>query len=51
MPENIGYPIGDGPDPRAQSYYLLSIHYDNPNELKGLNFRTGVEFHYTEEPL
>lgn len=46
FPEHIGYPFSvDG----IPSYYLLQVHYDNPNHLQGLTFETGVEFFYSSK--
>lgn len=45
-PEYTGYPVAvDG----KTSYYLLEVHFDNPNSLSGLTFETGVEILYTPE--
>lgn len=44
FPEHIGYPFSVDGKP---NYYLLQVHYDNPNNIQGLVFETGVEFFYT----
>lgn len=46
FPENVGYSIGEE---AGQQYYMMEIHYDNPAEIEGLKFETGVEFYYTDE--
>ncbi|XP_021952866.1 DBH-like monooxygenase protein 1 [Folsomia candida] len=46
FPEDAGYPIGDLP---GQQFYMMEIHYDNPDMIEGLKFETGVEFYYTDE--
>lgn len=43
FPENVGYPIGQ------ESYYMLEIHFDNPEELTGIPARSGVAVYYTNE--
>ncbi|XP_074653955.1 DBH-like monooxygenase protein 1 isoform X2 [Tubulanus polymorphus] len=46
MPDHIGLPIG-GPD--ETRYYLLQIHYDNPDKLSGVKDSSGMRVHYTSE--
>lgn len=47
LPENVGYPIGGNTTERE--YYMYEIHYDNPDELEGVEFETGTIVYYTEE--
>ncbi|XP_021960173.1 DBH-like monooxygenase protein 2 homolog [Folsomia candida] len=49
FPENVGYPIGEGDDAGQQFYYMLEIHYDNPDKKEGVQFKAGVQFYYTNE--
>lgn len=49
FPANVGYPLGEGENAGKQLYYMLEIHYDNPDEVAGLKFKTGVQFYYTDE--
>jgi len=50
FPENVGYPISDkAEDVGKQRYYMLEIHYDNPERLKDVRFRTGVKAYYTDK--
>jgi hypothetical protein len=45
FPENVGIPIGET---KEVTYYMLQIHYNNPQRLKGVKFDAGVEIFYTE---
>lgn len=49
FPDNVGYPIGDGDNAGKQIYYMIEIHFDNPDEEEGIQFKTGVQFYYTDE--
>lgn len=49
FPENVGYPIGYGDQEGKEAFYMLEIHYDNPDERTGVQFETGVSFFYTNE--
>lgn len=43
-PDHVGYPLAvDG----KTTYHLLEVHIDNPNNLRGVTFETGVEILYT----
>ncbi|CAG7683164.1 unnamed protein product, partial [Allacma fusca] len=44
LPENIGVPLNEFVLPE---YFLLEIHYDNPDKLPDLNYETGVEIRTT----
>ncbi|KAJ6644163.1 DBH-like monooxygenase protein 1 like [Pseudolycoriella hygida] len=45
-PEHVGYPFAvDG----QTNYYLLEVHFDNPNSLPGITFESGLEIFYTSE--
>ncbi|CAL8133761.1 unnamed protein product [Orchesella dallaii] len=49
FPEGVGYPF---PEKVGESnYYLLEIHYDNPEKLPGLTFKTGERVLYTDKPI
>ncbi len=45
-PEHTGYPLAVDGQP---SYYLLEVHFDNPEHLPGLTFETGLEIFYTDQ--
>lgn len=49
FPENTGYPIGEGDSAGKHMYYMLEVHYDNPDEFENVKFNTGVQFYYTNE--
>lgn len=42
FPEHVGFPVGPNP-----SYYLLEVHFDNPNNLVNVSFESGLEIFYT----
>lgn len=43
-PDHVGYPLAvDG----KTTYHMLEVHIDNPNNLRGVAFETGVEILYT----
>ncbi|CAG7723093.1 unnamed protein product, partial [Allacma fusca] len=44
LPENIGIPLNELGIPE---YFLLEVHYDNPNNLSNLNYNTGIEIYTT----
>uniref|UniRef100_T1GDH3 Copper type II ascorbate-dependent monooxygenase N-terminal domain-containing protein n=1 Tax=Megaselia scalaris TaxID=36166 RepID=T1GDH3_MEGSC len=43
LPPHVGIPLGGD----TGKYYMLEIHYDNPNGLK-IQDRSGFRIHYTE---
>ncbi len=45
-PEHVGYPIGVDGKP---TYYLLEVHYNNPEIAKGVTVESGMEIFYTRE--
>ncbi|CAG7729825.1 unnamed protein product, partial [Allacma fusca] len=45
LPENIGIPLNELGIPE---YFLLEVHYDNPNKLSNLNYNTGIEIYTTK---
>lgn len=49
FPPNTGYPIGEEEETDREYFYMLEVHYDNPDEIAGLRFETGVSFYYTNE--
>lgn len=49
FPENVGYPISDGPSAGIQQYYLLEIHFDNPKMEQGVHVKFGTRLHYTNK--
>ncbi|CAL8141900.1 unnamed protein product [Orchesella dallaii] len=46
LPENIGIPIGDSPN----EYYMLEIHYHNPENLGGLEIKAGLDLMFHPRP-
>ncbi|CAG7731207.1 unnamed protein product, partial [Allacma fusca] len=44
LPEDIGVPLNEH---GLQEYFLLEVHYDNPNELPDLTYPTGIEVYTT----
>jgi hypothetical protein len=46
FPLEAGYSIGGSDE---DWYYMLEVHYDNPQELAGLQFDTGVRIYHTTE--
>jgi dimethyladenosine transferase 1 len=47
LPEHVGYPVGE--EETRMEYFMLEIHYDNPEVLPDARFETGVEIFYTEK--
>lgn len=45
FPPHVGFPIGTSDSPKN---YLLEIHYDNPNFVKGQKDSSGLSFYYTD---
>jgi len=47
FPEDVGYPV---PDKFGEnSYYLMELHYDNPQMLEGRRFKTGARIYHTNQ--
>jgi hypothetical protein len=44
LPDNVGYPFGL----EEHEYYMVDLHYDNPEQIPNLNFTTGAEIFYTD---
>jgi hypothetical protein len=44
-PEHVGYPVAESGIP---NYYMLEVHYNNPDALSAVKFETGLELFYTE---
>lgn len=49
FPPHVGYPIGDGDQANRELFYMLQIHYDNPEMKNNTKFETGFTFHYTNK--
>jgi hypothetical protein len=47
FPENVGYPMGE--ENEGERFFLLEIHFDNPEKKVNLTFETGVSFFYTNK--
>ncbi|CAL8072115.1 unnamed protein product [Orchesella dallaii] len=45
IPQHVGIPFAESPD----EYYLLQVHYDNPNQLTGLEVGLKIDFFYTSK--
>ncbi|CAL8101372.1 unnamed protein product [Orchesella dallaii] len=45
LPEHVGYPVGE----EKNEYFMLEIHYDNPQQVTDAKFSTGVEVFYTDK--
>ncbi|XP_068754351.1 DBH-like monooxygenase protein 1 isoform X1 [Montipora capricornis] len=43
-PPKAGFPIGTADSPK---FYMMEIHYDNPERIEGRNDSSGMRFHYT----
>ncbi|OXA49591.1 DBH-like monooxygenase protein 1 homolog [Folsomia candida] len=46
FPEDVGFPIGETP---TAEYYMVEIHYDNPQLLEGVLFETGLAMYHTPD--
>jgi len=44
LPDGVGYPFGTD----EHEYYMVDLHYDNPQLVPNLNFTTGAEIFYTD---
>ncbi|XP_021958935.1 DBH-like monooxygenase protein 1 [Folsomia candida] len=44
FPEDVGFPIGET---STAQYYMVEVHYDNPQRLEGIFVETGLIMHYT----
>ncbi|XP_076044750.1 uncharacterized protein LOC143027356 [Oratosquilla oratoria] len=45
-PDHVGYPLGE--DNQGATYFLLEIHYDNPDFKSGIVDNSGLRLYYTE---
>lgn len=43
-PPKAGFPIGTADSPK---FYMMEIHYDNPERIEGRKDSSGMRFHYT----
>jgi hypothetical protein len=46
FPETVGFPVGENP---GKEYFMLEIHYDNPEKIANLTFETGINIFYEEK--
>ncbi|XP_066941345.1 MOXD1 homolog 1-like [Macrobrachium rosenbergii] len=46
VPENIGFPLGE--EHGGATYFMMELHYDNPNLRKGVVDNSGLRVFYTE---
>jgi len=49
FPDHVGYPISEGEDAGKQQYYMLEVHFDNPEQIENVQFKTGTRVYYTDE--
>ncbi|XP_047468421.1 uncharacterized protein LOC125024667 [Penaeus chinensis] len=47
MPENVGLPIGE--EHGGATYFMMEIHYDNPDKKAGVVDGSGIRVFYTEK--
>ncbi len=47
FPDHVGLELKGKSNGRE--YYMLEIHYDNPDMIDGTRFETGVQIYYTNE--
>ena len=43
FPDFLGFPFTEG------EYFKLEVHYDNPQQLEGVHFETGLKLYYTDQ--
>jgi hypothetical protein len=46
FPDNVGFPVGENP---GKEYFMLEIHYDNPDKIANLTFAAGINIFYAED--
>ncbi|ROT68032.1 dopamine beta hydroxylase [Penaeus vannamei] len=47
LPDHVGFPMGEAHG--GSTYYLMEMHYDNPNLEKGVVDASGLRLFYTEK--
>lgn len=47
LPEEVGYPVGES---GLHEYFIIEVHFDNPQLLSGVKVETGAVIYYTDEP-
>ncbi|ODM94234.1 DBH-like monooxygenase protein 1 [Orchesella cincta] len=47
FPEDVGYPVPD--ELGENQYFLMELHYDNPQMLEGRKFKTGARIYHTNQ--
>ena len=47
LPEQAGYPMGVAEG--GAEYVMLEVHYDNPEQLSGLEIEMEIEIYHTTE--
>ena len=45
LPEHVGFPLGE--QHGGSTYYLLEVHYDNPELHEGIIDHSGLQIHMT----
>ncbi|XP_068222671.1 MOXD1 homolog 1-like [Palaemon carinicauda] len=45
-PDNVGFPLGE--EHGGATYFMMEMHYDNPNLRKGVVDNSGLRIYYTE---
>lgn len=43
LPDHLGYPLEE------LQYYMIQIHYDNPERVENVSFETGLVMYYTDQ--
>lgn len=43
-PDHVGFPVGEN---GMTNYYMLEVHYNNPESFSDIKFETGLEIFYT----
>jgi len=46
----VAYPLGGNDGANKTKYFLMEVHYDNPEMAENATFATGVEIFYTDTP-
>lgn len=46
FPDHVGHPIAENGE---NEYFMLELHYDNPSQVNGSKFPTGLEIYYTDQ--
>ncbi|XP_064084122.1 DBH-like monooxygenase protein 1 homolog [Macrobrachium nipponense] len=47
IPEHVGFPLGE--EHGGATYFMMELHYDNPNLRRGIVDNSGLRIYYTEK--